>query len=84
MQRRNVDLPEPGRAEQAAHLAGLDREVDALQDLELAEALVHALGEDHRARHRRWPSRIRLAPEQPLQGSAGSDRDEPRAKRRSR
>ena len=39
------------RAEHAHHLAALDLERDPLQDLELAEALVHALGLDHRLAH---------------------------------
>ena len=42
-QRRSVDLPEPGRADQADDLVLGEREVDPAQHLELAERLVHAL-----------------------------------------
>ena len=51
MQRRNVDLPEPGGTEQAQHLARRDLEVDPLQHLVAAEALVDPLGPDHRLAH---------------------------------
>ena len=37
-------LARAGRTEQAHHLAAVDGEVDALQHLVAAEALVHALG----------------------------------------
>ena len=49
MQRRNVDLPEPDGPEHAAHLAGADLQVDALEHLQRPERLVHLLGPDHHA-----------------------------------
>ena len=44
-----------GGADEAEDLARLDLEVDALEDLEMAERLVDAFGADHRLRHQ-WPT----------------------------
>ena len=44
MQRRKVDLPEPDGPRMHITSPRLDLEVDALEHLEAAEALVHALG----------------------------------------
>src|SRR5205823_3599695 len=41
-----------GRAEHAHHLAAAHAKRDSLQDLQAAEALVDAFGEDHRLAHR--------------------------------
>src|SRR5262249_4373199 len=46
-------LARAARAEDADHLASGDVEVDAAQDLEVAEALVDAPEAEHRLRHRR-------------------------------
>ena len=42
MQRRKVDLPEPDGPSRHIDLAAADRQVDPLQDLVAAEALVDA------------------------------------------
>ena len=52
MQRRNVDLPEPDGPEQAHHLARRTSRSIPLQHLVAPEALVDALGLDHRRRSR--------------------------------
>ena len=53
MQRRSVDLPEPGRADQRDRLVLGDLQVDALQDLELAERLGDAADLDDGRAHPR-------------------------------
>ena len=67
--------------EQAHHLAAPDLEVDALQHLEAPEALVHALGLDHRLAHatRRLPP----APEPPRPHRHLLGAGNPRPNRRS-
>ena len=96
MQRRKVDLPEPDGPRMHMHLAGLHLERDALQHLEAAEALVHALGLDHRRAHRRSPdglghvlgrggrSEQQAAPEPLQRRLAACPRAAPRPKWRSR
>ena len=49
MQRRKVDLPEPEAPMMQTTLPGADLEVDALQHLDAAVALVDAAGDDHRS-----------------------------------
>ena len=53
MVRMKVDLPEPDGAEDDDDLAGLHGQVDAAQDVELAEPLVHVAGNDDVACGRR-------------------------------
>ena len=66
MQRSNVDLPEPGRPDQADDLAGVHVEIDAGERREAAEALDHAaIADDLRAlalaaRLAQMPSRAAL------------------------
>ena len=48
MQRRNVDLPEPDGPSRHITSPGLDLEVIPFSTSWRAEALVHALGADHR------------------------------------
>ena len=48
-QRRSVDFPEPDGPMITFTCAGLDLERDAAQHLEVAVALVHVLGAEHRS-----------------------------------
>jgi hypothetical protein len=79
-----VDAPQEGRlagagrAEQATDLARLHGQVDAPQDLELAEVLVHGFGQNHGSRHRVPILRSFWI------GVRARLRDAPREKRRSR
>ena len=80
MQRRNVDLPEPEGPSRHMTSPALDLEVDALEDLEAPEALVDALGFDHRRSVTHDPRRE----PQPVARIAAAQRAEkPRPKRRS-
>ena len=82
MQRRNVDLPEPDGPEHAHHLAARDLEVDALEHLEAAEALVDALGLDHRghaAALTTLPAVTEAQPARPRSSPAGRARSRGRS-----
>ena len=61
-------LARAGRPDDAHHLAALDRQVDALEHLEPAEALVHALGQHHR----RPSPPVDVAPPRPARRSRRS------------
>jgi len=82
-----VDAAQEGRlagargAEHAHHLAGVDLERDALQDLQQAEVLAHGLRFDHR-RHQTACRGLRRRRKR-WSGVGGSSRLEPRPKRRS-
>ena len=51
MVRSSVDLPEPRRAEDHGDLAGVDRQVDAAQHFQRAEALVDPVDVHHHPAH---------------------------------
>ena len=86
MQRMNVVLPEPGRADDADRLALRDLERDALQHLEPAEALVHVLRvHDDVVAHRRARTLAdrRTTPRRAARGSVSSSPRSLAASRRS-
>ena len=78
MQRSSVRLARAARPEHADDLAALDVEVDAAQDLELAEALADLAQGEHRPAVRGWAGPCHLGahtvtpPPSPSAGSAGT------------